>query len=186
MIHRNSSTREASSSSNAIRYLGWNSGVVVSPDDQSNDRLCSLQDIGGHIMKVPIIGFQILLCMRLEVQYVYAFSIAGGWMNNLVYWNVASTNKSVISYFRGHLPVLNIFHFQYFSLHFFYCKVLASCLLCLDWWRNLFYYYVLELTLDDIFRCLQKYVNALVTCTMAPGNAKHEVDSDKRWCWGME
>lgn len=67
VIHRNSRTREASSSSNAIRYLDWNSGLVVSSDDQSHDRMCSLQDIGGHIMKVPIIGFQILLCMRLEV-----------------------------------------------------------------------------------------------------------------------
>lgn len=66
VIHRNSRTREASSSSNAIRYLDWNSGLVVSSDDQSQDRVCSLQDIGGHIMKVPIIGFQILLCMRLE------------------------------------------------------------------------------------------------------------------------
>ncbi|KAG5536240.1 hypothetical protein RHGRI_023879 [Rhododendron griersonianum] len=67
VIHRNFRTREASSSSNAIRYLDWNSGLVVSSDDQSHDRICSLQDIGGHIMKVPIIGFQILLCMRLEV-----------------------------------------------------------------------------------------------------------------------
>lgn len=66
VIHRNFRTREASSSSNAIRYLDWNSGLVVSSDDQSHDRICSLQDIGGHIMKVPIIGFQILLCMRLE------------------------------------------------------------------------------------------------------------------------
>ncbi|KAI8542976.1 hypothetical protein RHMOL_Rhmol08G0182400 [Rhododendron molle] len=66
VIHMNSRAQEASSSSNAIRYLDWNSGLVVSSDDQSHDRICSLQDIGGHIMKVPIIGFQILLCMRLE------------------------------------------------------------------------------------------------------------------------
>ncbi|KAL0415916.1 UNVERIFIED_CONTAM: hypothetical protein Slati_3423500 [Sesamum latifolium] len=66
VIHRNSRTREESSSSTAIRYLDWNSGLVVSSEDHSQDRMCGLQDIGGHIMKVPIIGFQILLCMRLE------------------------------------------------------------------------------------------------------------------------
>ncbi|GFZ05906.1 transmembrane Fragile-X-F-associated protein [Actinidia rufa] len=66
VIHRNSHTRIASSSSTAMRYLDWNSGLVVSSEDQSQDRMCGLQDIGGHIMKVPIIGFQVLLCMRLE------------------------------------------------------------------------------------------------------------------------
>lgn len=66
MIHRTSRTREASSSSSAIRYLDWNSGLVVSSEEQLQDRMCSLQDIGGHIMKIPIIGFQVLLCMRLE------------------------------------------------------------------------------------------------------------------------
>ncbi|KAM7479733.1 hypothetical protein LguiA_027946 [Lonicera macranthoides] len=65
-IHRNSRAREPSSSSTAVRYLDWNSGLVVSPEDESEDRMCNLQDIGGHIMKVPIIGFQVLLCMRLE------------------------------------------------------------------------------------------------------------------------
>ncbi|CAA2937940.1 E3 ubiquitin ligase [Olea europaea subsp. europaea] len=66
VIHRNSLTREASSSSTAIRYLDWNSGLVVSLEDQSRNRMCGLQDIGGHIMKIPIIGFQVLLCMHLE------------------------------------------------------------------------------------------------------------------------
>ncbi|KAK7822115.1 kinesin-like protein kin-7d [Quercus suber] len=67
VIHRNSPTREASSSSTTIRYLDWNSGLVVSPEeDLQEERMCGLQDIGGHIMKVPVIGFQILLCMRLE------------------------------------------------------------------------------------------------------------------------
>lgn len=51
-----------------IRYLDWNSGLVVSSDeDQHQSRLCDLQDIGGHIMKIPLVGFQILLFMRLEV-----------------------------------------------------------------------------------------------------------------------
>ncbi|KAI7725368.1 hypothetical protein M8C21_029716, partial [Ambrosia artemisiifolia] len=58
---------EANSSSIAIRYLEWNSGVVVYSNDTSKDTMCSLQDIGGHIMKIPIISFHILLCMRLEV-----------------------------------------------------------------------------------------------------------------------
>ncbi|XP_034672742.1 uncharacterized protein LOC117904307 isoform X4 [Vitis riparia] len=67
VIHRNSHTTEAGSSSTTIRYLDWNSGLVVSTDeDQHQDRMCGLQDIGGHIMKVPLIGFQVLLCMRLE------------------------------------------------------------------------------------------------------------------------
>ncbi|XP_062157902.1 uncharacterized protein LOC133865495 isoform X2 [Alnus glutinosa] len=67
VIHRNSRAREASSSSTTIRYIDWNNGLVVSPEeDQQQDRMCSLQDIGGHMMKIPIISFQILLCMRLE------------------------------------------------------------------------------------------------------------------------
>ncbi|XP_052179454.1 uncharacterized protein LOC127792873 [Diospyros lotus] len=66
VIHRNSHTREASSSSTAIRYLDWDSGLVVSSEHQGQDRMCGLQDIGGHIMKVPIISFQVLLCMHLE------------------------------------------------------------------------------------------------------------------------
>ncbi|KAG4930226.1 hypothetical protein AAZX31_17G117600 [Glycine max] len=66
VIHRNS--REASSSSSTtITYLDWNSGLVVSTDEnQHQGRMCSLQDIGGHFMKVPIIVFQVLLCMHLE------------------------------------------------------------------------------------------------------------------------
>ncbi|KAK6925218.1 hypothetical protein RJ641_009544 [Dillenia turbinata] len=66
VIHRSSRTREASSSSNSIRYLDWNSGLVANVEEDHQDRTCGLQDIGGHIMKIPIIGFQVLLCMRLE------------------------------------------------------------------------------------------------------------------------
>lgn len=67
VIHRNSHTREVSSSSTNIRYLDWNSGLIVSPEEDHNqDGMCGLQDIGGHIIKIPIIGFQALLCMRLE------------------------------------------------------------------------------------------------------------------------
>lgn len=67
-IHRRSQIREASSSSVAIQYLDWNRGLVVSgEDDHSESRICNLQDIGGHVMKIPIIGFQVLLFMHLEV-----------------------------------------------------------------------------------------------------------------------
>ncbi|KAK3032926.1 hypothetical protein RJ639_036507 [Escallonia herrerae] len=66
VIHGNSGSQVASSSSATIRYLDWNRGLVVSSEDQPEDRMCGLQDIGGHIMKIPIIGFQVLLCMHLE------------------------------------------------------------------------------------------------------------------------
>ncbi|KAL6584403.1 hypothetical protein OROMI_003692 [Orobanche minor] len=66
VIHRSSRAREESSSSTAIRYLDWNSGLVVTSADYLQERMCGLQDIGGHVMKIPIIGFQVLLCMRLE------------------------------------------------------------------------------------------------------------------------
>ncbi|XWS61003.1 hypothetical protein CRYUN_Cryun07bG0088000 [Craigia yunnanensis] len=67
IIHRNSPSIEAGPSTTNIRYLDWNSGLVVTPgEDQHQDTMCGLQDIGGHIMKIPIIGFQVLLCMHLE------------------------------------------------------------------------------------------------------------------------
>ncbi|KDO64514.1 hypothetical protein CISIN_1g010814mg [Citrus sinensis] len=66
VIHRSPQTRPATSSS-AITYLDWNSGLVVSAEEEQNpDGMCGLSDIGGHIMKVPVIGFQVLLCMHLE------------------------------------------------------------------------------------------------------------------------
>jgi hypothetical protein len=41
---------------------------MVSPEEnQHQDRMCGLQEIGGHIMKIPLIGFQVLLFMHLEV-----------------------------------------------------------------------------------------------------------------------
>ncbi|KAJ8648473.1 hypothetical protein MRB53_001496 [Persea americana] len=67
IIHRQSALREPGSSSTTIRYLDWNSGQVVSSDDdQYQGRFCGPQDIGGHIMKIPVVAFQILLCMHLE------------------------------------------------------------------------------------------------------------------------
>ncbi|XP_050241959.1 uncharacterized protein LOC126690866 isoform X2 [Quercus robur] len=66
-IHRQSQIRESCSSSMTFRYVDWNRGLVVSSDeDQHQSGMCNLQDIGGHVMKVPFIGFQILLFMRLE------------------------------------------------------------------------------------------------------------------------
>lgn len=69
VIHCNAQTRMPASSSSTIRYLDGNSGLVVSSEeDQSHDiRICGLPEVGGHIMKIPIIIFQVLLCMRLEV-----------------------------------------------------------------------------------------------------------------------
>ncbi|CAI9266896.1 unnamed protein product [Lactuca saligna] len=65
-IHRDSQTPEATYPSTSVRYLNWNNGLMVSSDAISEDRMCGLQDIGGHITKIPIIVFQILLCMHLE------------------------------------------------------------------------------------------------------------------------
>ncbi|KAL5553510.1 hypothetical protein UlMin_040911 [Ulmus minor] len=66
-IHRHSHIRESSSSSTTFRYLDWNRGLVISSDeDQNQIGICDLQDIGGHIMKIPLIIFQILLFMHLE------------------------------------------------------------------------------------------------------------------------
>ncbi|CAN6907094.1 unnamed protein product [Brassica oleracea] len=68
VIHRNSRARETGSSSTAVRYLDWNSGLVVTPEeDRLQDRMCcGLQDIGGHMLKIPVIVFQVVLCMHLE------------------------------------------------------------------------------------------------------------------------
>ncbi|KAK1433649.1 hypothetical protein QVD17_10563 [Tagetes erecta] len=66
VIHRNSQIPVPSSSSMAARYLDWSSGIVESTEDISENRICGLQDISGHVIKIPIIVFQILLCMRLE------------------------------------------------------------------------------------------------------------------------
>ncbi|VVA94537.1 unnamed protein product [Arabis nemorensis] len=67
-IHRYSHIPEPSSSSMVVRYLDWNRGLVVTADEenQQSNRICGLQDIGGHVMKIPFITFQIILFMRLE------------------------------------------------------------------------------------------------------------------------
>ncbi|KAF3431783.1 hypothetical protein FNV43_RR26519 [Rhamnella rubrinervis] len=66
-IHRHSHIRESHSSSMNVRYLDWNRGLAFSSDeDQQQSGICDLQDIGGHVMKVPLIIFQILLFIYLE------------------------------------------------------------------------------------------------------------------------
>ncbi|KAG0497500.1 hypothetical protein HPP92_002191 [Vanilla planifolia] len=72
LIHSRTHIVETSSSSSSIRYRDWNNGLMLSSmEDQEQDRLCGLQDIGGHIMKIPLVVFQILLCMRLELKECY-------------------------------------------------------------------------------------------------------------------
>ena len=71
VIHKHPTNGEASSSSAAIRYRDWESGLVLpSLEDHEQERLCGLPDIGGHVMKIPLVGFQVLLCMRLEVRFI--------------------------------------------------------------------------------------------------------------------
>ncbi|KAL1564921.1 hypothetical protein AAHA92_07201 [Salvia divinorum] len=66
-IHRRSHLTAAATSSSNIRSFTWSNGVLVPPDDDNQEnRMCSLQDIGGHIMKIPLIGFQVMLFMYLE------------------------------------------------------------------------------------------------------------------------
>lgn len=68
VIHSKLNIANSGSSSTSVRYLDWNGGLVVSQDeDQDPGGLCGLQNLGGHIMKIPIITFQVLVCMRLEV-----------------------------------------------------------------------------------------------------------------------
>lgn len=57
-----------------------------SSENQYQDGICGLQNIGGHIMKIPVVVFQILLCMRLEVRFI-KFCIL---------------NDEIIKWFSGH------------------------------------------------------------------------------------
>ncbi|KAK9684400.1 hypothetical protein RND81_10G207500 [Saponaria officinalis] len=67
LIHRRPYSTVSSASSSTMSYVDWTSGLVVYPEeDQNQDTLCGLPDIGGHLMKLPVIVFQVLLCMRLE------------------------------------------------------------------------------------------------------------------------
>lgn len=168
MIHRNSRTREATSSSTTIRYLDWNSGLVVSAEeDQHRDRMCGLQDIGGHLMKIPVIGFQVLLCMRLEVCYVMLCSWFvghhGSYLGHLINW-------PVILNFREPQQMLDISHFQFSSLLFFYSKVPVYYFLHVGWWRKLYFCCVVGLAPEYILEFLPRLTTALGFCTMVPGS----------------
>lgn len=66
VIHRHSRNGGPSSSSTS-RYVDWNRGLMVSDeDDHQSSGICNPQEIGGHFLKIPFIGFQIMLFMRLE------------------------------------------------------------------------------------------------------------------------
>lgn len=83
MIHKSPNPGEASSSSAAIRYRNWESGLLLpSLEDHEQERLCGLPDIGGHVMKIPLVIFQVLLCMRLEVRVIYIFLLGYIWLIN--------------------------------------------------------------------------------------------------------
>ncbi|PWZ52487.1 hypothetical protein Zm00014a_001663 [Zea mays] len=76
MIHKSPTHGEASSSSAAIRYRDWESGLVLpSLEDHEQEKLCGLPDIGGHVMKIPLVAFQVLLCMRLEPHQKFAIAL---------------------------------------------------------------------------------------------------------------
>ncbi|KAL5726061.1 hypothetical protein ACHQM5_009132 [Ranunculus cassubicifolius] len=67
IIHGEAETGGSSLYSLSIRSSDWNNSILFSSEMDSNqDGMCILQDIGGHIMKIPVIVFQILLCMHLE------------------------------------------------------------------------------------------------------------------------
>ncbi|CAJ1976698.1 unnamed protein product [Sphenostylis stenocarpa] len=83
-IHGGCHVTEPCSSSNTIRYLDMSRGglVIYTDEDRQQNGFCNLQDIGGHIMKIPFIGFQILLFMHLEGTPSSA--------NNLQHWIIFS------------------------------------------------------------------------------------------------
>ncbi|CAL5198536.1 unnamed protein product [Lathyrus oleraceus] len=77
VIHRSSREPSSSTTTTTVRYLDLNSGLMVSSEgDQRQARICSLQDIGGHFMKVPIVVFQVLLCMHLEGTTAFAANLS--------------------------------------------------------------------------------------------------------------
>lgn len=68
-IHRHSHVSTTSSSSTIVGYLDWKSVFILSSnEDHQQSRRRSLQDVGGNIMKLLLILFQILLFMHLQVQ----------------------------------------------------------------------------------------------------------------------
>lgn len=76
----------------------------------------------------------------------------------------------LISNFREPQNVLDISHFRFYSLLFFYYKVLVYFLLHLGWWRKLYFYCVVELAQEYILDFLLEHTIAWGFCTMVPGN----------------
>lgn len=76
----------------------------------------------------------------------------------------------LISNFREPQNVLDISHFLFYSLLFFYYKVLVYYLLHLGWWRKLYFYCVVELAQEYILDFLLEHTIAWGFCTMVPGN----------------
>ncbi|EPS64501.1 hypothetical protein M569_10280, partial [Genlisea aurea] len=60
--------RSSSLSLTNMRSLYWNNNAALSSslEDPQDNRICSMHDIGGHVMKIPFIAFQIMLFMYLE------------------------------------------------------------------------------------------------------------------------
>lgn len=130
-IHRQSCIREPSSSTTAVRYLDWSRGIVVVGDDdqQQNCRMCNLQTIGGHIMKIPFICFQIMLFMYLEVLQILKSVWSWIFKNFYAY-------LSFFCHVREHRLELEISHYGLFLLLFFCYKPLEFCLLYIDYSRK--------------------------------------------------
>lgn len=130
VIHRDSRVREpGSSSSTNTRYAVSNSGLLDFPEDERHldELICGLQDIGGHLMKIPLITFQVVLCMHLEVTHK-TFS-----PNNVCVWDITQIIKTCwLVTFRGLLKLLSIYLSRSCFLHSSYCKSLVFYLLLLN------------------------------------------------------
>lgn len=132
-IHRQSCIGEPSSSTTAVRYLDWSRGIVVVGDDdqQQNCRMCNLQTIGGHIMKIPFICFQIMLFMYLEVLQI--LKRVWSWIFKNFYENLSFFFFCRV---REHHLELEISHYGLFLLLFFCYRPLEFCLLYIDYSRK--------------------------------------------------
>ncbi|KAL1803324.1 hypothetical protein ACET3Z_031971 [Daucus carota] len=76
LIHRHSQYSTTNSNFAISGYLDCYSGLdITSTEGDEQSRRRSLQDIGGHIMKVPLIVFQILLFIRLQLSFSRHFSV---------------------------------------------------------------------------------------------------------------
>ncbi|XP_060214904.1 uncharacterized protein LOC132641830 isoform X1 [Lycium barbarum] len=126
-----SSLRAPSSSTTSMQYLNWNSGFLASLDEDDRQRgICSLQDIGGHVMKIPLVCFQLLLFMRLAgtppsarlipipVLFIPLFLLQGAGILFSIYRLVETINlpvdgeAGVRNYFRMSAVIRDFFSFM--------------------------------------------------------------------------